>query len=442
MWRFVMILVLASPAWGCECSGWLTPKRAWQSANAVVEGTVVSVESSPNPRDPSFTNRIRVDRSLKGSRAGAVFEVRFDGSMCDPKFHEGQQQLFFLFQDRHGSWAIASMCFPQGKSLQSFMRRLPQSAEQPRLAGMDTKSDASYLTLGPVPALVVKVTSASGAKYQTRTDADGLYEFYELPAGKYRVAVDAPVGWRVDRTYASKPQPMSPIVDLKSDGEIEVNFDLRADTRITGRVVNSEGEAVPNICIEPVPFDTLSDRGIDRACSRDKTGQFQFEMIPPGKYLLITHDHIWKKDLTSESTLYYPGVRDRTKAKLITVTASKYATGLEMMIPDRERRFEISGVVEISDGSFHSGNVIFEAPEIGYRESADISPTGHFQFTAVAGIEGILHAAGGVLLYCPQASGGSIRHVETTKMPMKIDADHRGVKFVVADKFCESPAPH
>ena len=102
-------------------------------------------------------------------------------------------------------------------------------------------------------------------------------------------------------------------------------------------------------------------------------------MIAPGKYWLVARDEVRTGLFYSQSTLYYPGVRDRNLATPISIEAGNYSKNLDMHIPATEIRHVMSGQVRYADGApAPNARLTFSSPEHGYAESASTSADGAF----------------------------------------------------------------
>jgi hypothetical protein len=93
----------------CRCIPFTTAESL-ERADAVFAGTVVSVDSVPDPRTPGqrYTVRMRVDTSWKGVDAG---EMTFaaGSTSCDMRFEPGVRYVIFGRADDAGTLR-AGMC--------------------------------------------------------------------------------------------------------------------------------------------------------------------------------------------------------------------------------------------------------------------------------------------------------------------------------------------
>src|SRR5580692_121459 len=70
-----------------------------------------------------------------------------------------------------------------------FLRKLPVSARQNRLSGetevYENAVPGGFRRVGVLPGVRVTAEKEGGAPLNTFTNADGVYEFYDLPPGDY-----------------------------------------------------------------------------------------------------------------------------------------------------------------------------------------------------------------------------------------------------------------
>src|SRR5262249_51195941 len=122
-------------------------------------------------------------------------------------------------------------------------------------------------------------------------------------------------------------------VMLEAGGGASVSFVLEDDTRLSGQMLDATGTPIKGVCIELEP---LEGRGEDGAfffnCSKEG-GKFEMTMMPPGKYRLVAHDEVKFDRVQSKSTLYYPGVRDRKQARVVSIEAGKYIGHIDIRLP-------------------------------------------------------------------------------------------------------------
>lgn len=224
-----LFALTALPAFPCTCAG--PNKRGCQvpQADVVVLARVVSIEhNQPKPaaRDenagpysgnslsrgfgdrltPSAWGSVKVTLEVRDRLRGEASEslvIRTDVSSCGYQFETGQDYLIFATKFQGELTVNICSATQPAKAAASRIRQLRAFREGvlPSLFG----SVATYpLQLGenfekrvqPAPGLTV-VAQSGEQEYRTSTAEDGVYEFYGLPRGGYRVHVEAPPGRRV-----------------------------------------------------------------------------------------------------------------------------------------------------------------------------------------------------------------------------------------------------
>jgi len=152
--------------------------------------------------------------------------------------------------------------------------------------------------------------------------------------------------------------------------------------------------------------------------------------------------------LKSTSTLYYPGVRDRNNAKIVSIESGKYLENLDIKLPPDEKRYQFTGRMQFEDGVLAAwGKVTFTSPEHGYTETTNIADDGSFGLLVVAGMDGQLDGRWGVMLpmldSCPELKvgariSGMFRSIEADPLAVSSDADHAGLRLVLPSPSCKT----
>jgi len=78
-------------------------------------------------------------------------------------------------------------------------------------------------------------------------------------------------------------------------------------------------------------------------------GEFEFETIDPGNYILIANPAGKIDNQRPFGKLYYPGVAVKENAGLIAVQPGNYVVGLEIQVPQTTRLIEVTGRVLFAD---------------------------------------------------------------------------------------------
>ena len=156
--------------------------------------------------------------------------------------------------------------------------------------------------------------------YETTTDQYGVYEFYDLPPGRYVLAPEMPLGWKIDRSarYTTSvldrqrqifPKHIAFTLSPKSHAAIDVSFVL--STEISGRVVDPHGTPLSRVQVSLTPIE--ADNESVNFEYTDEKGRFAIESFPPGSYLLGLNDDGIRTIEEPFPTLFYPNVGERQK---------------------------------------------------------------------------------------------------------------------------------
>ena len=153
-----------------------------------------------------------------------------------------------------------------------------------------TLTDAARGT--PVRKATVRLARvAPGVTKTTTSDAEGRFEFTELPPGDYQMVATKP-GY-LDMMYGAKqPGPMSPglAISLAENQRIEkLSFPLHRGGVISGIVTDEFGDPAFNVPVRALRFNY---RGGERLVmpagtgTTDDRGAYRLPGLPPGEYLV------------------------------------------------------------------------------------------------------------------------------------------------------------
>jgi protocatechuate 3,4-dioxygenase beta subunit len=368
--------------------------------------------------------RIRVDEIFKGIVSCQTIDLQQGGNDCAAKFRTGQRAVFYLYRDTtSGSWYVPPCTHSLGSAAPGgddllFLRKLPRSAKGTRLSGevelYEDSPKESFRRVGGLPGIRVKISGPGGSSTEVMTNADGAYELYDLPPGRYSASIDVPKGLRIEGptiTGSLRVPGNQAAVELTANDGISMGFLLKADTQLTGRVLDAKGNPIRGVCVDLEPMEGRGENGARFFDCSNEGGIFAMEMMPPGQYRLVASDEVKMDDRKSKSTLYYPSERDREKATIVSIEAGKYVEHLNIRVPSDEKRYPITGRMQFEDGApVADALVTFTSKKSGYSETTRTSADGSFGFLVVAEMVGQLRGQTGVfarfLEACPQFTAG------------------------------------
>jgi hypothetical protein len=465
--RFLILLILGARVWGCSCAGdWPSVKQAWKNAPFVFLGTVELADPDGESGQVMFQEqsvRIRVDESFKGAVTGQMIELHEGANDCAAKFRTGQRAVFYLsggdtLESSHVAACTHSIgsAEPGGDDL-LFLRGLPRSAKGTRFSGEvelyeESATDAFHRVRG-LPDIAVRISGAKGSSFEAVTNAEGVYERYNLLPGRYSVSITVPKGLRIKFPVVtgSPDSGDEAVATLKADGGVSVDFVLEADTKQTGRMLDTKGNPINDVCVDLEPVKGRGENGARFFDCSKQGGKFVMEMMPPGQYWLVARDERKADGFKSKSTFYYPSTRDRNHATIISIGAGKYTGSLDMRIPADESRHRITGRMQFADGApVPHAMVTFTSEQRGYTETTETAEDGSFGFQVVAGMEGSVNGQVGIFPQiwqsCPEfkvrpLARGMIRIMDSVPVPLSIAADHEDVKLILPFASCKAWPP-
>jgi hypothetical protein len=234
MWKFFLTAAVvlvsaraggAQPGRACEYSSSVC--ESYAAADAVFVGTVTrivpeTIRMEQTASDYDQTAYVEVEKVYKGARRARIV-LRQLGRRHAQKFIKHSRYLFYANYDRRAKiWEVR----PCGNTRHAeyvqddlrYLDALPASAARTRVSGAVARFDPDDVeSVSRLPGVTVRLFGG-GRAYETKTGADGLYEFSGLPPGHYRVEVRPPNGLAF---YGAMHTGYDPLARAK-----ELEFDL------------------------------------------------------------------------------------------------------------------------------------------------------------------------------------------------------------------------
>jgi hypothetical protein len=240
-----------------------------------------------------------------------------------------------------------------------------------------------------------KVTiKGNGKSIVLKTDKDGFYETYDLPAGKYTVTPGKVEGFK-----NSDPEEDSIEVVITAKSHTVQDFEYKISNRISGKIYGSDGKPLGNVRLHLSPARGKASQYFYEGCETEDDGSFDFDEIPAGTYVLVVNEDNKISPDAPFGTFYYPGVLKREEATEITIGAGDFRDGLVINVPQTDDTFTVSGVLSFEDGSpvvdslvyfYEEGELKKEPVERSESSYAKTDKNGRFTIRILKGEKGML----------------------------------------------------
>jgi len=239
-------------------------------------------------------------------------------------------------------------------------RDVPQPARTgtSRIRGRVIAAD----TGAPLRRATIRIASPEIRDSRTTvTDADGRFEFSDLPSGSFSVMANK-TGFVMLNYGQTRPNDRTKQLDVPDKQIVHrVDFRLPRGGVITGRVLDEYGEPVAGAQVQPMQNRFMNGQRrpmpAGNSASTPDTGEFRLWGLTPGDYYLsatlrggyVTLSGDNSDDRSGYSDSYYPAASSITEAQAITVAAGQVASGVDIILTPT-RTAKVSGTAIDSTG--------------------------------------------------------------------------------------------
>lgn len=192
---------------------------------------------------------------------------------------------------------------------------------------------------GPVFGAEISLEGPQGI-LTTYTDSKGAYRFPGLAEGKYRLKCEPPEQFVLSG-------PAEQVVELRSGVNIPINFVVRTNGKVSGRVFGATDVPAAGIIIDLLPVEQKDSAYPHAVSTRSKNdGTYGFSGIPPGRFLLgIRLDSNSDINMPYPRT-YYDGATESANATVLELQEGQKLDNINLRLPAPLMTRTISGLVQ------------------------------------------------------------------------------------------------
>jgi hypothetical protein len=245
-----------------------------------------------------------------------------------------------------------------------------------------------------VKVMLISRSSQTPQEYEAITDQAGQFKVENVPQGEYAVRLER-AGYAADaKTKRDKVVRVITGQDTK-----DLVFQMLAAAVISGKIVDLEGDPVPNVNVMAIASTRVATIGSARALTRGATndlGEYRIADLSPGKYIVQATPPksqvpgANEKDATNDRLVYaktyFPGTLDERQAAAVEVSAGGTATA--NFAVQASHAYRLSGTV-MGIGANGITQLVLMAKN-GQGEEQNLAQGGKFDFPNV--LPGTYHA--------------------------------------------------
>ncbi len=357
-------------AYACTCIRPGPPCDYYSKASAIFLGRVVGSAERKSYVDEQGNKtvydvgkiRFLVQENYKGA-SGYEVEIHSGtgGGDCGYWFLRNESYVVYAYQGSEDDKLFTSICtrtrhVTAAEEDLEFLRGLPKAKPGGTLYGVLRRliGDSYHgpVREGPTMAGVKIILTGQGRTIETSTNQAGEYRVTGLPPGDYEAFPQLPdnlgaVSNRDKRDNFGRFTGREPVT-LADQSCAEISFSVQFSGMVSGKVVDAVGEPANQIQVNLVAF---GDGNKEWWTWTDKEGHYEFQMVQPGSYLL-GFNLKWAPDKDDPyPKTFYPGVKTRWEASLISVSEGENLKGYDMTLPPRLHEHQLKVTVVWPDGS-------------------------------------------------------------------------------------------
>jgi protocatechuate 3,4-dioxygenase beta subunit len=243
-------------------------------------------------------------------------------------------------------------------------------------------------TGGPVRRAQVRITGPDIGSKSAMTDAEGRYEFRDLPAGRFNMSATK-AGYVTIQYGQTRPLESGKALDL-TDGQVmdKADFSLPRGSAISGRLVDEFGDPIADAVVSAMRSTWTGGRRrlqtTGRISQTNDLGQYRIYGLSPGEYYVSatfrgadmaamevamssmmggvsTAGPTGSNPNSGYAATYFPGTPSGAEAQKITLAVGQEAQNTDFALLSAKLA-RIAGTVISSEGKPVDGSMINAVP--------------------------------------------------------------------------------
>jgi hypothetical protein len=265
-----------------------------------------------------------------------IFSGGDDGD-CGYRFKPGEQYVVFthIGTDNRLFATICSGTRPasEARALLPQLRAMRDGRHVASVFGVLRRSEPPFLALPgaadePLGNISLRLRS-NDDRFETSSDSEGVYSFYDVHAGVYNFSARLPV--RTELTRKSLTGGLPPF-KIPNGACYEYDVDALPTGHIRGSILGPDGKPLPLASVELYRAGTYDDSRPGLWGFQGALGVFDLDHVGPGEYILVFNRANRMDPNAPFPRAFYPGVADLNDARTIKLRDGQQLMKLNMQL--------------------------------------------------------------------------------------------------------------
>jgi hypothetical protein len=286
----------------------------------------------------------RIDERFAPATADAlaeeidIFSGGDDGD-CGYRFKAGEKYVVFTHQGTEGR-LFATICsgtrpVADAKALLPQLRAMRSGQRVASVFGTLRRSEPPFLSLPddpdePLPHVSLKLRSRDD-RFETSSNSEGVYTFYDVHAGEYNFTARLPV--KMELTHRSQTGGLARFT-IPNDACYEFDVNALPTGHIRGTVLGPDGKPLPIASVELFRAGNYSDTKPGLWGFQGAQGAYDLDHVGPGEYILVFNRMNRNDPNSPYPRAFYPGVGDVSDAETIKLKEGQQLAKVNMTVKD------------------------------------------------------------------------------------------------------------